>query len=138
MKIQKATRQETMHIAIGVILLAALMNVVYLLIKSWSVGVLFGSILGSVGAIGNFFFLALTVQKAAYEDEKRAKQWLQFSYSLRMLFMGGVMVLGFVLPWTEGLPCALCLFFPRVTILAMQVTGRYKPEKTKKGEDDGE
>jgi hypothetical protein len=129
MKLQSATKRETLRIGAGTLACAAVMNLVYVLLGRWNVQVLAGTALGIVGAVGNFFLLALTVQKAASTaDEKRATQWMQLSYSLRMLGMGALMVLGFVLPWTDGVACALCMFFPRLTIFILQLTGHYKPE----------
>ena len=86
MKIQKAVKRETLHIALGVAGFTALENIIYLLIGLWSTSVLAGSLAGAVLAVGNFFALALTVQAAAATcDEKRSKLKMQFSYSVRML-----------------------------------------------------
>ena len=93
MRVQEATRRETVHIALGVLAFSAVMHLVYLAIGRWEPGVLWGNLLGGGFAILNFFMLGLTVQKVAnMTDEKRAKMNLQSSYTLRMLLTLAVVV----------------------------------------------
>ena len=139
MQVQQATRRETGHIALGVLAFSAVMELVFWAIGLWEMGVLWGNLLGGGFAICNFFFLGLTVQAAANEsDEKRAKLKLQGSYSLRMLLTLGIIVLAVnvkVFVWPAAV---IPLFFPRLTILAMQLLGMYKPHKNsaQKGGDE--
>ena len=139
MQVQQATRRETGHIALGVLAFSAVMELVFLLIGRWEVGVLWGNLLGGSFAIGNFFLLGLTVQTIANEsDEKRAKLKLQGSYSLRMLLTLGVIVLAVKVPLFTWPAAVIPLLFPRLTILAMQMMGMYKPDKnpSQKGGDE--
>ena len=143
MRVQEATRRETCHIALGVLAFSAVMHVVYLALRRWALSVLWGNLLGGGFAVLNFFLLGLTVQKIASEtDEKRAKLKLQGSYTLRMLMTLAVVIVAVKVPcFAAAWPAAvLPLFFPRLTILAMQLMGMYKPDKTtdetKKGEDE--
>ena len=72
MKLQKAVKRETAHIALGVAVFTVLENIIYFLLGIWNTTVLGGSLVGAVLAIVNFFALALTVQAAAATgDEKR-------------------------------------------------------------------
>lgn len=139
MQVQEATRRETGHIALGALCFSAVMELVFLLIRRWDMGVLWGNLLGGGFAVLNFFLLGLTVQKTAGEtDEKRAKLKLQGSYSLRMLLTLGVIILAVKLPFITWPAAVIPLLFPRLTILAMQLMGMYKPEKksTQKGGDE--
>ena len=141
MRVQEATRRETGHIALGVLAFSAVMELVLLALSRWEPGVLWGNLLGGGFAVFNFFLLGLTVQKIAGEaDEKRAKLKLQGSYSLRMLLTLGVIVLAIKLPFVTWPAAVIPLLFPRLTILAMQMLGMYKPEKktaeTRKGDDE--
>ena len=139
MQVQQATRRETAHIALGVLAFSAVMELVFFAIGRWEAGVLWGNLLGGGFAIVNFFFLALTVQTIAAEDnETRAKLKLQGSYSLRMLLTLGVIVLAVKAPVFTWPAAVIPLFFPRLTILAMQLMGIYKPEKksSQKGGDE--
>lgn len=138
MKLQPDVRREVVHIAIGTGVLFALLNMIFLLCGKWDWTVLLGSLMGSVWAIANFLLLGLTIQKAAsYEDQKRAKSLIQFSYSMRLLGTGLVLLLGFVVPcfhWLAVLPTAL---FQRITILFMQITGITKRDAAKEEQTDG-
>lgn len=137
MKVQKATRQETLHIAVGVLGFSAVMNLVFICLHRWDVSVLWGTLMGGGWAVLNFFLLGLTVQKmVADPDEKRGKRLLRRSYSLRMLVTIVVTAVALRLPGVNGVAEVIPLFFPRLTILAMQMLGMYKPEE--KGAENAE
>ncbi len=141
MQVQEATRRETGHIALGTLCFSAVMELVFLLIRRWSPGVLWGNLLGGGFAVLNFFFLGLTVQAIASEaDEKRARLKLQGSYSLRMLLTLAVIVVAIKLPFVVWPAAVIPLLFPRLTILAMQMLGVYRPDKKTpdgtKGDDE--
>lgn len=132
MKIQEATRRETAHIALGVLAFSAVMNFVFLLLGHWDITVLWGNLLGGGFAVLNFFLLGLSIQKlAAAADEKRGRAALQLSYSTRMLATVLVAALAVALPCFCWPAAVIPLFFPRLTIFAMQLMGMYKPEKAK-------
>ena len=85
MKIQEATKRETLHIAAGTLAFSAVMNGVFALLGRWDLTVLWGTLLGGGFAVLNFFLLGLTVQKMAGDpNEKKGKLVLQLSYSLRI------------------------------------------------------
>lgn len=139
MKVQQATKRETLHIAMGTLVFSIAMNLIFALLKRWDLSVLWGSLLGGGFAVANFFALGLTVQKmAADPNEKRGKLTMQLSYTLRMLFTLFIVVLAIKLPGISWPAAVISLFFPRLTILAMQLLGLYKPQKenNEKGGDD--
>ena len=130
MKIQEATRRETAHIALGTLAFSAVMNLVFLLLGRWDITVLWGTLLGGGFAVLNFFLLGLSIQRlAAAADEKRGRAALQLSYSTRMLATVLVAALAVALPCFCWPAAVIPLFFPRLTIFAMQLMGMYKPEK---------
>lgn len=130
MRVQEATRRETGHIAVGVLAFSAVMHLVFLALGRWELGVLWGNLMGGGFAVLNFFLLGITVQAIAGEqDEKRAKLKLQGSYTLRMLLTLGIIVLAIKLPFVTWPAAVVPLLFPRLTILAMQMMGMYKPAK---------
>lgn len=134
MKIQKAIKTETLHIAIGCVTLGIVMNLVFMIIGRWNSTVFFGTLLGATYATLNFFVLGVTVQIAAAQaSEKTAKLKMQLSYMLRNLVMIGVLILGFMAPCFSGIATALCMLFPRLAIAVMQMMGKYKPNK---GDED--
>ena len=139
MKIQQATRKETLHIAVGTLAFSAVMELVFLLLKRWDLSVLWGNLLGGCFAVVNFFALGLTVQKMASDpNEKRGKLTMQLSYTLRMLFTLFIIVLAIKLPQVSWPPAVISLLFPRLTILAMQLMGMYKPPKNTENEKGGD
>lgn len=86
----------------------------------------------------NFFLLGLTVQKmAADPNEKRGKMTMQLSYTLRMLFTLFIVMLAIKLPQFSWPAAVIALFFPRLTILAMQLLGMYRPADDQTQEKEG-
>ena len=150
MKIEAAVRRETLRIAAGTAVLTVLMVAVFLILKRFDWTVLTGALLGWAAAVGNFFLMALTVQKVAAdtkplppeeeapaedeaagpepkplsEDAKRGKQRIQLSYSLRMLGLGVIAILGVTLPWFHSVAVLLPMLFPRIVIAVLGLTGR--------------
>ena len=136
MKLQDASKKETLHIAIGVLICSAVMQIVFLLFGAWSWRVMYSNLLGDGWAVLNFVLLAISVQMmAATEDVKRGRLKLQMSYSLRMLGTFVVLIIGFRVSCFAWLPTLLPLLFPRITILGMQMLGMYHPEPKQKGSD---
>lgn len=130
MRVYEATRRETGHILLGTSAFSVVMELVFFLIGRWGWDVVWGNLLGGGWAVLNFFLLGLTVQRIAEEsDAKRAKLKQRSSYTWRMLLTLGVIVLAIQLPGVSWPAAVIPLLFPRLTILAMQVMGMYKPEK---------
>ena len=63
-KIDPVVIKETMRILIGSIVLGAIMNAVFLMLRCWNLPVLFGTLLGTAGAVLNFFLMAQTVSRS--------------------------------------------------------------------------
>lgn len=130
MKIQEATKRETLHIAEGTLAFSAVMNAVFALAGKWELPVLWGTLLGGGFAVLNFLWLGISIQKLTAEpDEKRARAKLQSSYTLRMVAMLAVGAIGVSLPCFSGIATVIPFLFPRLTIFAMQLLGVYRPEK---------
>lgn len=126
MKPQKAVVRETLHIAAGCGILCAVMLVIFAVCGQLGLPVVLGALLGGGWAVLNFFLMGLGVQKAA-ADPARSKHIIQLSYSVRMLGLVLVLILGFTMPWLHWLAVLVPQLFPRVTIGAMQAMGMYKP-----------
>lgn len=124
---QETIVRETKRIAIGVVLLVIAMCAVYAAMGRMTLGVALGGLLGGAYGVFNFFMLGMTVQKAMKEtDESTARMRIRSSYSTRMVGAVIVAVAAFAIPFVEGLPCVIALLFPRLTILALQITGQIK------------
>ncbi|MBQ6961797.1 MAG: hypothetical protein IJP78_12540 [Clostridia bacterium] len=141
MKVQPAVQAETKKMALGVGVLTVLMIAVFLVIRQFDYTVLLGALLGFAAAVGNFFLMALTVQKVTgnmpvlpkneeeteeTEDEEKeqplsdearqAGKQMQLSFLLRMLMLGGVAALAVTAPIFHPWAALLPMLFPRVVI----------------------
>lgn len=94
---RKIAIRETLYILIGVAVLTVVMFAVYLLLGRFNLPVLLGGIVGAILSVGNFFFMAVAATLAADKAEKQdvdgGKRTMQASYPLRILVLGGVLVL---------------------------------------------
>ena len=113
-KVDATVRKETTYILLWVLVLSALMQAVFLVLRQWDIMVLAGNALSGAAAVLNFFFMGLTVQKALEKDEKEAKTAMKLSQTYRMLALIVVAAVGASLLnlWAAIIP----LFFPRVAI----------------------
>ena len=143
MKVQPVVKAETQKMALGVGILTVLMIAVFLISRQFDLTVLLGALLGSGAAIGNFFFMALTVQKITddmpvlppreekeendgEEDAKREEplseeaiqggKRMRLSYTMRMLVMIGVAALGVWLPQFHPVSTLIPLLCPRIVL----------------------
>ena len=127
MKPQKAVVQETRHIAVGETILCAVMLLVFLAVGKLTWQVALGALIGWLLATGNFFFMAMGIQRLMdsvdpnEEDAaKRAKLKMRFSYNRRMLVM--VLLLAASILWLKvnWIAAVVPLIFPSLIIKAMQ------------------
>lgn len=132
MKLQPASKRELKRISAGVLIGSAVMEAVFALIGKWDWPVLWGALLGCAVAIGNFYYLARSVQKAAAAQETKAMLVMRSSYAMRMLIAAVAIILGVAVPIFHWVAVVIPLLLPRLTILIMQITGVYKPEKPAK------
>ena len=135
MKINPTILKETGHVAVGVLIGDALMIAVFALLHKLDHTVFLGALLGSAAAVGNFFVMGLMIQKAL-DDPDRTKAIVQRSYTMRMLAMVVVMIVGFAAPCFHVVAVVVPFLLPGLTIQAMRLLGMYKPEKKGGGEDE--
>ncbi len=114
--VDRTVIKETKYMAAWVLILSAVMQAVFLVIGQWDYTVLLGNLLSAAAVVGNFFGMAVGIQRALEKDEKDAKQAIRASSSIRLLAMFVVLAVGVLLPcfstWTTIIP----LFFPRLII----------------------
>lgn len=133
MKLQPESKKELTRIACGTAICTAAMWVVFaaLHLVGWvrfDSTVILGSILGAAVAIANFAGICFVVQKIIDEqDEKRRKARLQLSHNARMLMQAVWVVVAIAAPCFQPFASVLPLFFPRITIYYLQITGKYQP-----------
>ena len=112
--IDKTIIKETRYLALWVLVLSLLMQAVFLILRRWDYTVLLGNLLGGTAAVGNFFLMGLSVQKALGKDEKGAKSAMKVSQAYRTLLVLVLLILGVVLPWFDTVTVILPIFFPRI------------------------
>ena len=104
MKIDKAIKQESIYLLIGVVILSAIMEAVFLICGAFDYTVILGNILGGGIAVFNFFLMGITLQKSLTDTEiKTAENRMKMSQSFRFLML---IIVAVVIPF----------FFPRVVM----------------------
>ena len=95
METRKLVLHETAIVALGVAICLGIMYGIYALLGYFSIKVLIGGLVGSVLAILNFFFMAVSVNaaadKALNQDVKGDKTQVRFSYTTRLIAMFAVL-----------------------------------------------
>ena len=133
MKLQPESKKELLRIAGGTAFCTAIMWVLFaaLHLVGWvkfDDTVVLGGLVGAAVAVANFAGICFVVQKILDEpDEKRRKAKLQLSHNSRMLMQAVWVIVAIAAPCFQPFASVLPLFFPRITIYYLQITGKYKP-----------
>ena len=133
MKLEPESRKQLLRIAGGTAICTAAMWVLFaaLHLVGWvrfDYTVVLASLVGEAVAIGNFAGICIVCQKVIDEqDEKRRKAKLQLSHNSRMLLQAVWVIVAIAAPCFQPFASVLPLFFPRITIYYLQITGKYKP-----------
>lgn len=121
-KIDPVVIKETKYIALWVIIFSVLMQAIFLVVGyfapqyAWNWTMITGNLLGGSCAVGNFFLMALAVQKSVNKEPKDAKQAMQASASGRMLALFVIAIIGVVLSCFNTFSVLIPLLFPRIAI----------------------
>lgn len=137
MKPEKAVLQNTLYIAVVTLILSVLMQAVFLVAGFWNLTVLWGNLYGAAVAIGNFFLMGLTVQKAVMKEEKEARNMVRVSQMARLFGML-LMVLAAVIvdkyvDVFNLLAILIPLLFPRIAVAFYPLY-----QRKAKGKEDAE
>ena len=137
MKLQEASKKELRRISIGTLILSAALVVALWALSLVGVGI-FGIwdflsvVFGTVTAIGNFYILCLTIQKAVeIQDQKQMKMKFQVSYNARMLIQGIWVIVALLVPQLDVVAGAVPLLFPHFIIITMGRKGMIPPAARK-------
>ncbi len=118
--------KETLYIAIFEIIFSVILQLVFVLTKHWNYSVILGNLLSCALAIGNFFFMGVSLEKAVTENEKQARAIAKTSQTIRQIIIFVVVALGVVLPYFNNWAILLPLFFPRIAISLRPLFGKNK------------
>ncbi len=129
-KLQDAVKKETRNIAVGTAIGVLIMFLVFFILHMvipedapFNLGVPFdykvilAGIIGFFVAVGNFFWMAVTVQKVtSIEDEQRARQTMGVSLRYRTMMQLLWVILAIVVPVFNLVAGIVPLFIPSITI----------------------
>ncbi len=128
MNVRKFILRETALLALGELICSAAIIGVFAILGYFSYKVIVGAVIGSLLAVGNFFFMAITsnavadrtiAQGEGEDTVKQGKAAMKSSYGIRMLIIG---VLLFVFAKSGhcnviAMVCPLFLIFPIITVI---------------------
>ena len=130
MKLQAASKKETLRIAVGSAICLAIMLAVFFVLSLFGIvksyyKVVLGGVGGTLVAILNFVILCLTIQKVAgMENGKPLKARVQLSYNLRLALQAAWVIVAFIAPCFHVLAAAIPLLFPTVVLYILQASGK--------------
>ena len=134
-KIQKAVKDETLYVTLGVLIGDGLMLLVFFLLDKLDYTVWLGTALGSVFAVLGFFLLGLSVQKVTDSQmtPEAAARYMKSCYTLRMMLMLLVIILGVVVKYFHFVAVIVPFFMPQAAALLRKhrLKGRKTPEEKK-------
>lgn len=123
---RKDVLKQTAVVAVGQLMGSALMVGVFAIVKSAAhmeytlLSVILGAVVGSILAVGNFFFMAMIATIAADRAERQeldsAQKLVKGSYPIRLLVLAGVLVLCALSDVFHILALVLPLVFVRITL----------------------
>lgn len=136
-QVQDAVKKETARIGAGTAGVSVVMILVFwglhLVIPdsiSFDYKVILGAVIGSAVAVGNFFFMGLTVQKIAdMQDQDLAYRRMKTSYHYRTMIQFLWIILAVTVPFINGVAGIIPLFVPGAVIKARGILGTIKTNK---------
>lgn len=133
-KPDKAVRQQTARVAMGVAALVAVMLAVYAIIGRLSLSVALGGIYSGCLGVANFFIMGMMVQSVTERmaEKERTEQEIadmsiqmqnrmKISYNMRMIGLFGLLVLGIAVFKFDALATILPSVFPSIVIRVLQI-----------------
>ncbi len=125
---RKIVWKQTARIAMGQVVCVALMLGVYALLHKLNLSVILGGLVGTVLAVGNFFFMAviatLAADKAQAQDVEGGQKLMKGAYPARILVLAAVLVLCASSGYFDILALALPLLFVRPIIMVWEFMGK--------------
>ena len=131
---RKIVLHETLVIAVGTVLCAAVMVGIYALLGFLDRTVVLGALIGSVLSIANFFIMAvstnLAADKAQEQDVSAGKKLVQSSYMIRLLAIFGILFVFAKTGLCDPLAMVLPLAFVRPVITVYEFFRKKEDKKT--------
>jgi len=135
MKLHPASLHEIRRITIGTAILDFLMICILSFLSDLGIGtfdplpIALAAAGGSMIAVVNFTIMCITVQQVVgMQDQKKMQAKFQLSYNIRMVIQAVWVVICYFSPYLHIFAGALPLFFPKVTIMYLNATGKLIPK----------
>lgn len=131
MTLSPEVKKEIKIMTFGCAVCAVLVFAGFCIFDAFSLPLLFGSAVGYLLAVGNFYFMSVGVTAALNTGEEiAAKRKLRISYTLRTVGILAVLVCSILLNQSCGMinwiPVAAGVFYVRIVILARGVLNYFK------------
>ena len=121
---------ETLRLLAGMTICLALMLGVYWLIDRLDRWVILGGVIGTLVAVGNFFFMAVGLSNLTSDAaEARVRLRAQSSFTFRMLGMAVILVVTIKFLGCNAVATLLPLLFTRPILMIEQFILRTKEDK---------
>ena len=121
MKNKNPVITETLRILVGMAICLGLMLLVYWAIGKFSIPVLIGGIVGTVMAVGNFFFMGVGLSNLADDaTESKIRLRSQTGFLIRTLAMLALLVVAIKFLGCDALATLLPLLFVRPVLMLEQ------------------
>lgn len=126
---RKELFRQTLTVALGVALCAAVMVGVFALLGYFDMTVVWGALTGSLIAVGNFFAMGMTTtlaaEKAANQDVKGGQALISLSYMVRM----ALMLVALIVCGKSGLFNVIALAIPLVFVRPVLTVAEFFQKK---------
>ena len=119
-------KKSTLKVILFLFAASAISVAVMAFFEFFDYTVITGVLLGFAGAALNFLFLALAVSKSVEKGEKDAKNFVQATYTGRLLFMALIIVLGIKLPYFNGYTIVIPFVLVRPVIMLIGLISKKK------------
>ncbi len=143
-KIDPVILKETGFVAIISFLMSVFMQAVFLIVDffapgSWTYLVIIGNLIGFIAAVGNFFLMGLTVQKALGKGEKDAASFIKLSQMGRLLMLFLIALSSYLIDlfafksFSVGFIIAVIVpyIFPRIAVMLRPLALKIKQRRNK-------
>ena len=126
---RKELFRQTLTVALGVALCAAVMVGVFALLGYFDMTVVWGALAGSLISVGNFFAMGMTTtlaaEKAANQDVKGGQALISLSYMVRM----ALMLVALIVCGKSGLFNVIALAIPLVFVRPVLTVAEFFQKK---------
>ena len=134
MNLEPEVRKTIRFMAVGCAVCAVLVFAGFCIFDKFSLPLVFGTVIGYLLAVGNFYFMSVGMTAALDTGEEiAAKKKLRTSYILRTVVILGILAGAIVLSQKTGMinwiPVAAGVFYVRIVIAAKSVIDYFRLKK---------